>query len=202
MIRSNRQQILIILILSVGGLMFLGLLVFLRLFLFEARYIPSGSMEPTLQVNDRVLINKTAYFFSAPKRGEIVLFNPPETLLDLGASGAFIGRLIGMPGDRIEVRNQRLLVNGNALKESYVADGSQNFSVEACYFDGTTPFLATPQTIPAGHYLTLGDNRDNSFDGRCWGLVPQGKIMGKATTVFYPFNRYGDIPLPSYLSAL
>jgi signal peptidase I len=72
------------------------------------------------------------------------------------------------------------------------------FSIEACYFDGSTPFLETPQVIPAGHYFTLGDNRNNSFDGRCWGLAPQGKLIGKATTIFYPFNRYQDILTPSY----
>ena len=156
----------------------------IRTFVAEARYIPSGSMLPTLQINDRLIIDKVSYHFSEVKRGDIVVFNPTETLRQK-FKDAFIKRVIGLPGDTVEVRRGMVFVNDEPLQENYIA-------AEPEYVYG-------PEVVPEGQYLVLGDNRNNSYDSHYWGFVPQDLIIGKAVVRFWPPQRLGQlVPEPAY----
>ncbi|MGF1601079.1 MAG: signal peptidase I [Thermosynechococcaceae cyanobacterium] len=171
----------------------------IRTFVAEARYIPSGSMEPTLQINDRLIIDKVSYDFRKPTRGDIIVFNPTKTLQEQDFKDAFIKRIVGLPGDRVEVTGGKVLINNRPLQELYVANGDDTVVDNECLVppDKSIPaFLKEPQTIPAGSYLALGDNRHNSYDGRCWGLVSTKFIVGRAVFRFWPLHRIGTIPEP------
>ncbi|MCM1984279.1 signal peptidase I [Lyngbya confervoides] len=165
----------------------------IRTFVAEARYIPSGSMEPTLLINDRLIVDKVSYRFGEPDRGDIVVFNPTDALRSQGFKDAFIKRVIGLPGDNVEIRQGQVLINGQVLDEAYTAD-ERSTSVETCVYSGVkNPYLEKLQTIPNEHYLVLGDNRQNSFDGRCWGLVARSDLVGRAVFRFWPIPRVGLI---------
>ncbi len=172
----------------------------IRTYVAEARYIPSGSMEPTLQINDRLIIEKISYLFRSPERGDVVVFNPTKTLKAQGFHDAFIKRVIGIPGDHVEIKNGGVFVNAHRLSEAYVANGDPTL-IEACgNAPGNNdqapppPFLAKPVTIPNDSVLVLGDNRNNSYDGRCWGLVSKEDVVGRASFRFWPINRTGTLP--------
>jgi signal peptidase I len=166
----------------------------IRTYVAEARYIPSGSMEPTLLINDRLIIEKVGYRFHEPERGDVIVFNPTKALKDQNFHDAFIKRVIGVPGDRIEVKEGSVYRNGQRLSEPYVATGA-NTSVDTCNNDASAPaFLAQPVTIPQHSFLVLGDNRVNSYDGRCWGLVSKDDVVGRAVFRFWPINRAGTLP--------
>jgi signal peptidase I len=169
----------------------------IRSYVAEARYIPSGSMEPTLLINDRLIVEKVSYYFNTPNRGDIVVFNPTNRLKELGYKDAFIKRVVGVPGDRVEVIEGSVFVNSRQLSEPYVhqtENVSDPTSVETCQAEGERAFLAQMQTIPANHYLVLGDNRNNSYDGRCWGLVAKENLVGRASFRFWPLQRIGTLP--------
>jgi signal peptidase I len=202
----------------------IGLSVFLalgmRTFVAEARYIPSGSMEPTLQIDDRLIVDKVSYRFSDPQRGDIVVFDPTAQLEKENYKDAFIKRVIGLPGDVVEVRKDRVKINGQPLSENYpstnnsdkmtelyarkVADNNkkkpedQDPKITEWNPDAPTGPDWTGK-VPAGQYLVLGDNRNNSYDGRGWGFVPKNRIVGRAIVKFWPLNRTGAIdPQPAY----
>lgn len=156
----------------------------IRTFVAEARYIPSSSMLPTLQINDRLIIDKVAYRFTDPQRGDIVVFNPTDTLLAQNFKDAFIKRIIGLPGDVVEVYGGQVYVNGEALEENYIQDAPE--------------YVYGPEEVPEGQYLVLGDNRNNSYDGHSWGFVPRDRIIGRATVRFWPPSRAGGIGHPAY----
>jgi signal peptidase I len=159
----------------------------IRTFAVEPRFIPTGSMEPTLMVDDRLFIEKVTYWFAAPARGDIIVFSAPDALQQ---RDAFIKRIIGLPGDQVAISNSRVYVNGQPLSENYL-DPSVQTTVDKC---GNPAFLSTPQVIPPDSYLVLGDNRNDSFDGRCWGVVPRNHIIGRAAFLFWPLGRFGLIP--------
>lgn len=157
----------------------------IRTFVAEARYIPSGSMLPTLQINDRLIVDKLGYHFKDPQRGDIVVFSPTEKLQEQHFRDAFIKRVIGLPGEKIEVKGGRVFVNDQPLRENYVKESAQ--------------YQYGPVTVPQGQYLVLGDNRNNSYDSHYWGFVPRDKIIGRAVVRFWPFDRLGEItPDPEY----
>jgi signal peptidase I len=151
----------------------------IRSFVAEARYIPSGSMLPTLQINDRLIIDKLSYRFKNPVRGDIVVFSPTETLEKQNFHDAFIKRVIGTPGDKVEVKGGRVYVNDQPLKEKYIEE-KPNYNWG-------------PVTVPPDSYLVLGDNRNNSYDSHYWGFVPREKIIGRAIVRFWPMNRVGEL---------
>lgn len=151
----------------------------IRTFVAEARYIPSSSMEPTLQINDRLIVEKISYHLKNPERGDIVVFNPPDALIRQNFKDAFIKRIIGIPGDKVEVYNGIVFINGQAIKESYIAQKPN--------------YRFGPVTVPEGQYLVLGDNRNNSYDSHYWGFVPKEKLIGRAAVRFWPFNRVGSL---------
>lgn len=152
----------------------------IRTFIAEARYIPSGSMEPTLQINDRLIINKLSYDFGGiPQRGDIIVFQPTKTLEELKYRDAFIKRVIGLPGDTVEVRDGVVYVNNQPLKEDYIMEKPR--------------YQWGPEVVPKDSYLVLGDNRNNSYDSHYWGFVPQDRIIGRAIVRFWPLNRVGTV---------
>jgi signal peptidase I len=173
----------------------------IRSFVAEARFIPSGSMLPTLQIDDRLIIDKISYRFTDPTRGDIVVFNPTPQLEKEKYKDAFIKRVIGLPGDRIDVKGGKLYLNGKLLSEKYLDEPpSDEWSTTDKMSSGDHPIpWPTDGRVPAGSYLVLGDNRNNSYDSHYWGFVPKDRIVGKATLRFWPINRIGGIdPQPDY----
>jgi signal peptidase I len=153
--------------------------------------IPSSSMEPTLHCakpgdwclgshNDRILANRLAYAFSAPKRGQIVVFTAPPAASSCGAGdggSTFVKRLIGLPGDTVAERNGAVFINGKPLSEPYV-----------------DPALRDQRTgtwhVAAGGYFFLGDDRIHSCDSRTWGDVPRSDLIGPAIVTYWPPSRW------------
>lgn len=172
----------------------------IRTFIAEPRYIPSGSMLPTLQINDRLIIDKLSYRFSIPQRGDIVVFSPTEELKKEQYHDAFIKRVIGLPGDKVELREGKVYINSQPLSEDKYFSTPQATSIDVC--NSSNPrFLAQPQTIPPNSYLVLGDNRNNSYDSRCWGVVPRDNLIGRAVFRIWPLTNLGTIdPSPLYES--
>jgi signal peptidase I len=150
----------------------------IRTFVAEARYIPSGSMLPTLEINDRLIIDKLGYKFSDPERGDVVVFSPTDALKQQ-YKDAFIKRIIGLPGETVEVKNGQVIIDGETIPENYIAEEPQ-------YDWG-------PETVPENSYLVLGDNRNNSFDSHSWGFVPRENIIGQAVVRFWPLDRLGGL---------
>jgi signal peptidase I len=156
--------------------------------------IPSSSMEPTLhcarpaqgceaRFSDRVLANRFIYHFTDPKRGDIVVFKtPPEAQVKCGAGGTFVKRIIGLPGDRLEVRlikgSGYVYINGGRLNEPYIQPSRR---------ENASPFSAV--RVPQDQYFMMGDNRSQSCDSRAWGTVPRKNIIGKVFMTYWPPNR-------------
>jgi len=130
--------------------------------------IPSESMKDTLNINDKVLVNIIGTKFSDIKRGDIIVFRPPENTTD---KEYYIKRVIGLPGDTVEITNGIVYINGNKLKEDYVLHNDNNDY--------------GPYNVPENSYFVLGDNRTNSYDARFWinKYVDKGSIMGKAVII-------------------
>lgn len=152
----------------------LVLALILRTFVIQAFWIPSTSMLPTLEVSDRVLVLKFWYHLPkiSPKRGDIVVFKYPQD-----PRKDYVKRLIGLPGDTVEMRDGVVYVNGKELVEDYVKNKD----------DYTMPMI----TVPEKNYFCLGDNRPNSQDGRFWGFVPQKYMRGPAVFRYWPLDRIG-----------
>ena len=207
--------------LAVAALLALGL----RQFVIEARFIPSGSMLPGLQIDDKLLVEKLTYRWRAPQRGEIVVFHaphhfdpalrgsdPPGPLRCLVANlpgisslagmqepacDAYIKRVVAIPGDRVLVDPRgRVQVNGHQLHEPYV---SRYCPVDS---QGVGPCRPLMAVVPPRHVLVLGDNRANSWDGRFWPggpFLPESEIIGRAVWRFYPFSTFGALGSPDPL---
>lgn len=144
----------------------------LRAFVIQAFWIPSGSMIPTLDPGDRVLVLKFWYHFSEPKRQQIIVFKYP-----VDPRRDFVKRIIGLPGDTVEIRNGVVYVNGKALSEPYIQN-HDDYSME-------------PTVVPKDHYFCMGDNRPNSEDSRFWGFVPKNFIRGPVVFRYWPITRIG-----------
>jgi signal peptidase I len=160
------------------------LAIVIRQFIAEARYIPSEAMLPTLKINDRLIIDKLTYRFTDPTYGDIIVFSPTETLKKENYKNAFIKRIVGLPGDRVQVKAGKVYSNGRLIYEGYI---SKSLPDEAPAADWG------PELIPPNSYVVLGDNRNNSYDSRYWGFVPRENIIGKATQRFWPFDRAGSL---------
>ena len=160
----------------------------IRTFVAEARYIPSESMQPTLEINDRLIVEKISYRFRTPQRGDVVVFRPTEELKKQGYNEAFIKRVIGLPGDTVEVKNDKVYVNSQELPEKYIfiPENSSGYRPRS-----SRPY--GPTKVPDDQYLVLGDNRNNSLDSRSWGFVPRDNLIGRATVRFWPLKRIGSL---------
>jgi signal peptidase I len=153
----------------------------IRQFIAEPRYIPSESMLPTLEVNDRLMVEKISYLFREPERGDIIVFSPPDSLREKNPNlkDALIKRVIGLPGEKVEVRAGKVFINDRPLAEDYIAE--------------RPTYQWGPEIIPKDSYLVLGDNRNNSYDGHYWGYVSRDDIIGRAAFRFWPPGRVGNI---------
>jgi len=154
----------------------------LRWGVIEPRWIPSGSMLPTLQLQDRVLVEKLRPKLGLPlPLGTIVVFHPPEALLAAGydPKAALIKRVVGLPGDRVAVLEGTLIRNGIALHPDWAAEP----------ITYTLPEL----TVPAGTLMVLGDNRNASLDSHLWGPLPAEQLIGTAVLRYWPLSRFGPI---------
>ena len=153
--------------------------------------IPSSSMEPTLhcarpgqgceaRLSDRVLANRFLYHFRSPHRGEIIVFNTPKAAAEAAcnASGTFVKRLIGLPGETVSEKNGYIFINGKPLNEPYIKANRRDHQ------SGTWP-------VAKGHYFFMGDNRRESCDSRRWGSVPRSDLIGPVFAVYWPPQRIG-----------
>ncbi|MFB2768210.1 signal peptidase I [Pelatocladus sp. BLCC-F211] len=171
----------------------------IRTFVAEARWIPSGSMEPTLHGSpnqweaDKIIVDKLSYKFSNPQRGDIVVFSPTKELQQEQYQDAFIKRIVGLPGETVALKNGKVFINNQPLTENKYLSPSQQTVVNVCTSGPQPPFLSKAVTIPANSYLVLGDNRNSSYDSRCWGVVPRENIIGRAVIRFWPLDHVGGI---------
>jgi signal peptidase I len=149
----------------------------IRTFIAEPRCIPSDSMLPTLEQGDRLVVEKVSYHFHEPHRGDIVVFQTPKALQEIGYSQdqAFIKRVIGTPGDTIKVTDGIVYVNGQPLEESYTYEHPV--------------YNLPPLQVPEQELFVMGDNRNNSNDSHIWGFLPESQVIGRAIFRFLPFDR-------------
>ncbi len=152
-----------------------------RIFLAEPRYMPSNSMDPTLYIGDRLLVEKVSYRWQSPQRGDVVVFAPPPQLTRLGyeSGQAFIKRVIGEPGQTVQVRQGQVVVDGVPLQEPYILE--------------PPAYTMNPVVVPEGQVFVMGDNRNDSNDSHVWGGLPQGNIIGRARWRFWPLDRFGPV---------
>jgi len=154
----------------------LAAILFLVINVLTGRYQVHGqSMEPSLYDGQYLIASKVAYWLQPAERGDVVVLNPPNR----DSAVPYIKRLIGVPGDLIEVRDQRVWVNGIALNEPYTSAPPN--------YDGNW-------VVDTGEYLVFGDNRNNSSDSHSWGLLPEDNILGKAFFLYWPPESWGKIP--------
>jgi signal peptidase I len=180
----------------------------IRTFVVQAFKIPSGSMEDTLLIGDHILVNKLAYglqvpFVDAkfhvfgligdPARGDIIVFPFPRD-----PSRDFIKRVVGLPGDRIEVRNHHAYINGEPLKEPYIKLDERAAAHPSRYSHWG------PDVVPPGKLFVMGDNRDNSADSRDWGFLDSTQVKGRAFIIYWSWDSSeskffwpGNIPIPN-----
>jgi signal peptidase I len=167
---------------SESGIVVLALVfLVIRPFGVQSFYISSGSMENTLQVGERILVNKFIYRVREPRRGDVILFRAPPAASP--EQKDFVKRVVGLPGDTVEVAlGGEVIVNGQPLPEAYLKE-PMNGEME-------------PVTVPAGHYWVMGDNRNDSSDSRVWGPLERARIFGRADASFWPPARVGLIRRP------
>jgi signal peptidase I len=187
------------------SLILAGILVFLviRPFLLQAFFIPTESMESTLMghdkglsstsdvyadtVHDHIFVNKLLYRVRDPQRGEIIVFRAPKEADAEGGhknENILIKRLIGTPGDTVEIRDGKVWLNGKPQDEPYIRDPMEKIQRSDVKFGGDEPYKLKPN-----EYFVMGDNRNHSWDSRFWGPVTRDRIMGKAAFIFWPVGR-------------
>jgi signal peptidase I len=156
-----------------------------RQFVFQLFYIPSGSMIPRLEIGDQVFVNKLAYDFGDPARGDLVVFERPDNWRDVNVKD-LVKRIVGLPGETIEGRRGRVFINGKPLPEPYLPAGTDtsNFG---------------PLTIPSDQYFMMGDNRSGSSDSRVHSPVDRDEFVGKVFLTVWPLDR---ISIPFWLIAV
>jgi signal peptidase I len=162
----------------------LGLILAVIVFLYQPVKVEGTSMAPLLSDQERIFINKFVYRFEPIERGDVVVFWYP-----LDKSKSFIKRVIGLPGEIIELRGGRLYVNGKESKEIYIPSS---------YLDGSS---YGPMTIPEGNYFVMGDHRDSSNDSRVFGPVGRPYIYGKAVFAYWPVDHFGSLTMSSTVNA-
>lgn len=147
----------------------------IRHFVVESFVVRGSSMEPTLHDGQRLLVSKFVYWFRPPHRGDIIIFRSPVNRRD-----DLVKRVVGLPGERIEIVRGRVLVNGQALDEPYLQRRDRS--------------NMPPLEVQPGHYFVLGDNRPNSEDSRFFGVIDRGAIKGEAVLVWWPPASFATLP--------
>ncbi len=157
-------------------LLLVGVVFLAVIFLFQPFKVEGASMQPALVDHERILVNKLIYRLLPVERGDVVVFWFPGD-----PHRSFVKRVIGMPGDRVTIRNGQVFVNGDALDEPYLVSPHRRGDHHR------------PVTVQQGHYFVLGDHRNVSNDSRAWGQVPERLILGKAVLRYWPPQRMGTI---------
>jgi signal peptidase I len=178
-----------------------GLAILIQAFVVKPYKIPSGSMEPTLRINQRILVDRIGMHFSSPGIGDIIVFHPPadygkcadpnqgngstgqacDVAQSRAASVTFVKRVVGLPGDHLQIRNGHVYRNGRRERDGYIVPCDGN---PACSFPRTI-------VVPKGDYYMMGDNRPDSLDSRFWGPVRRSWLIGKAFFTYWPPDRIG-----------
>jgi signal peptidase I len=167
---------------EVGITILIAIAIFALLRLTVQGYrVQYSSMLPNIEEDEWIMVSKASYFFSDPERGDVVVFNPPE---ELHSRYPFIKRVIGLPGDIVEVKNDEVFINGIPLEEDYTREPPH--------------YTVPPKKIPPNEYFVLGDNRNNSNDSHHWGTVPRDNFIGKAWLIYWPLNKWGIVKHYSY----
>jgi len=162
----------------------LGLAIVVMIFLYQPVKVEGTSMYPLLSDQERIFINKFVYRFEPIERGDVIVFWYP-----LDRSKSFIKRVVGLPGETIEIRMGHVYINGQELADQYVPSG---------YLDGSN---SAPRKISADGYFVMGDHRDSSNDSRVFGSVPRQYIYGKAVFAYWPVDHFGSLTSTSTVSA-
>ena len=176
-------------------------IIIIRFFIGEIRWIPSASMKPTLVEGDRVFVERVSRLYDTPKRGDIMVFYPPQEHLEATPlkifsrlTGffcrdiAYIKRVVGLPGEKLEiVHNENgttdVLINDKALEEPYIMDKSE-------YPMCTSDMHCGPMVLGDDEYFMMGDNRGHSADSRYWGVLKKERFIGRAKLLFWPFTHF------------
>ena len=154
--------------------------IFVKVLLFEPRFIPSLSMFPTFDIGDQLLVDKVSHFKRPYSRKDVIVFEPSENYIDMtGNTDALIKRVVAVAGDTVEVKNSILFVNGVAQSESYINE--------------VPDYILSLQIVPPGMLMMLGDNRNHSFDSHIWGFLPEKNVIGRAVVKYWPLERVGFI---------
>ena len=172
---------------------FLGI----QTFVAQPYKVQQGSMENTLLPEQYVLVDKLTPHWASYSRGDIVVFDPPETWSAGGAGVPFIKRVIGLPGDRVDLRHGDVYVNGVALEEPYIFEDNGVPQTTEAAVGGPNEWL-----VPAGDLLVLGDHRQDSADSRTFGPIQIAHVIGRAWLRYWPFDRFGVLPTPSYAAQI
>ncbi|HEX6311402.1 MAG TPA: signal peptidase I [Acidimicrobiia bacterium] len=186
--RRRTRRVVIEWVLLVGGALLIAFLI--KTFLFQAFYIPSESMTPTLQVGDRVLVNKLSYRLHDVNRGDIVVFEAPESE-SAGGVKDLVKRVIGLPGETVELRDGEVYIDGEPLDEPYLADGETTTPTQEFAGKCEPPVSDATCVVPADSYLVLGDNRNESKDGRVFGPITESDIVGRVFVRIWPVGDIG-----------
>ncbi|GBF23428.1 signal peptidase I [Candidatus Gastranaerophilus sp. (ex Termes propinquus)] len=175
-------------------------IIIIRFFLGELRWIPSGSMRPTLIEKDRVFVEKVTRWYRPLERGDIIVFYPPDENLKKGVFAyfarltgimckdvAYIKRIVGMPGDKLEIRKNEVgehfvYINDRELDEPYILSSAE-------WIECTDDMYCGPVIVPEDTYFMMGDNRGNSQDSRFWGFLPKERVIGRSVFIFWPLDR-------------
>jgi len=161
--------------------------VLLRTFVVQTFFIPSGSMEPTLQVGDRIIVNKLSYDLHGVNRGDIVVFSrPPAENCGGPEVNDLVKRVIALPGDVISLSGGYVYVDGRRLDETWLPADEQGKTEPGPA--GNSSNLVRPYRVPANTYFVMGDNRGDSCDSRFWGPVPKSLIVGKVELRIWPLS--------------
>ena len=164
--------------------------VLLRTFVVQTFFIPSGSMMPTLDIGDRIVVDKLAYDLHGVGRGDIVVFSRPPAENCAGPPVSdLVKRVIGLPGETISLSgNGYVLIDGKRLDETWLPKSQQGTTYPGP--SGSPYSLSHPYKIPANHYFMMGDNRGDSCDSRYWGPIPKSLIVGKVDLRIWPLTRF------------
>lgn len=207
---TNNKEYFFKSVISIIKIIIIALMIniIIKAFLVRTYTVDSSSMETTLMVNDKVITEVVTKFFTEPKRGDIIVFVYPET--DIANSkqtlrrnpidyiqyvfkhlikGQFpiddeieyVKRVIGLPGDTVNIKNNTVYINDISIKEPYLDDNA--------FTNISGSVLSFPFKVPQGQYFVMGDNRENSADSRQWGTVPVENIIGKSILIYYPFEN-------------
>ncbi len=147
-----------------------------RSYIVDTRVVPTGSMLPTIQLQDRLLVDKLFFKFTPLRRGDVVVFKAPPAADE---SDDLVKRIIGLPGETLAVHSGQVWINNQPLVEPYIAEPPN--------------YTFGPVRIPAGAYFVMGDNRNNSKDSHVWGFLPEQNISGRVWLRYWPLNQFGHL---------